>query len=228
MITELAAPWRMSLPAVSKHIRILEGAGLIRREVDGRVHRCSLSALPLREAQQYLTRYRFFWEETLDSLARVRRAQAGQAEAAMTDPAMHRLEVRRVVHASVVRVFEAWTEPRHLRIWWGPRDVRCLDASVDLRVGGTYRIVNGMSDGAQVTIFGEFRVVEPPTRLVYTWRSGPGFTGQRACDCHISAVGQRHGGYRHSRFHFRPRSSRRTHEGMDRLHRGSEQVPCRE
>ncbi len=91
----------------------------------------------------------------------------------MTDPAMHRLEVRRVVHASVVRVFEAWTEPRHLRIWWGPRDVRCLDASVDLRVGGTYRIVNGMSDGAQVTIFGEFRVVEPPTRLVYTWRSGP-------------------------------------------------------
>ncbi len=91
----------------------------------------------------------------------------------MNDPAMHRLEVRRVVHAPVMRVFEAWTEPRHLRIWWGPRDVRCLDASVDLRVGGSYRIVNGMPDGARVTIFGEFRVVEPPTRLVYTWGSGP-------------------------------------------------------
>ena len=91
----------------------------------------------------------------------------------MNDPAMHRLEVRRVVHASVLHVFEVWTEPRHLRIWWGPRNVRCLDATVDLRVGGRYRLVNGMPDGAQVTIFGEFKVVEPPTRLVYTWGSGP-------------------------------------------------------
>jgi DNA-binding transcriptional ArsR family regulator len=70
MVTELAAPWRMSLPAVSKHIRVLERAGLVTRAVDGRVHRCSLSARPLREAERYLDRYRSFWEETLDSLAR--------------------------------------------------------------------------------------------------------------------------------------------------------------
>jgi DNA-binding transcriptional ArsR family regulator len=70
MVTELAAPFQMSLPAVSKHIRVLERALLVTRAVDGRIHRCSLSARPLREAEEYLSRYRSFWEETLDSLAR--------------------------------------------------------------------------------------------------------------------------------------------------------------
>ena len=69
-VTELAAPWKMSLPAVSKHIRVLERAGLVARTVDGRVHHCSLSAVPLRDAELYIARYRSFWEETLDSLAR--------------------------------------------------------------------------------------------------------------------------------------------------------------
>ena len=69
MVTELAEPFRMSLPAVSRHIRVLEKARLVARSVDGRVHRCSLRAEPLRGAQQWLNRYRHFWEGTLDSLA---------------------------------------------------------------------------------------------------------------------------------------------------------------
>ncbi|MSO65794.1 MAG: ArsR family transcriptional regulator [Alphaproteobacteria bacterium] len=58
MITELAAPFAMSRPAVSKHIRVLEAAKLVDRAVDGRVHRCSLSAEPLADIQQWLARYR--------------------------------------------------------------------------------------------------------------------------------------------------------------------------
>lgn len=69
MITELAAPFRMSLPAVSRHIRVLERAKLVRRTVHGRIHRCSLDARPLSEAERWLARYRSFWEGTLDSLA---------------------------------------------------------------------------------------------------------------------------------------------------------------
>lgn len=69
MITELAAPFRMSLPAVSRHIRVLERARLVRRTVDGRIHRCSLNALPLSDAELWLARYRRFWEGTLESLA---------------------------------------------------------------------------------------------------------------------------------------------------------------
>jgi DNA-binding transcriptional ArsR family regulator len=68
-ITQLAAPFAMSLPAVSRHIRVLEGAGLVTREVDGRIHQCSLQALPLKSAQEWLQHYRPFWEQTLGSLA---------------------------------------------------------------------------------------------------------------------------------------------------------------
>jgi len=70
MVTELAQPFAMSLPAVSRHIRVLEGAGLVRRKVDGRVHHCSLHAEPLKDIEAWLLHYRRFWEGTLDSLAR--------------------------------------------------------------------------------------------------------------------------------------------------------------
>lgn len=59
-------------------------------------------------------------------------------------------------------------------IWWGPRPVRCLEAFADLRVGGAYRIVNGMPDRKRVTIFGEFSVVTPLSVLVHSWKAGPG------------------------------------------------------
>ena len=67
-ITDLADPFEMSFPAVSKHLRVLERAGLVRRAVDGRVHRCSLEIEPLAEAERWLAHYRTFWEETLDAL----------------------------------------------------------------------------------------------------------------------------------------------------------------
>lgn len=69
-ITELAEPFEMSLPAVSKHIRVLEQGGLVTRAVDGRVHRCSLSPDGLRDAEHWLAHYREFWESSLDALAR--------------------------------------------------------------------------------------------------------------------------------------------------------------
>ncbi len=69
MVTELAAPFDMALPSVSKHIRVLERAKLVKRTVDGRVHRCTLAARPLGEADAWLAYYRPFWEETLDALA---------------------------------------------------------------------------------------------------------------------------------------------------------------
>jgi DNA-binding transcriptional ArsR family regulator len=68
-VGELAGPFNMSLPAVGKHLRVLERAGLVSREIDGRIHRCSLSALPLHDAEQWLDQYRRFWQETLDALA---------------------------------------------------------------------------------------------------------------------------------------------------------------
>src|ERR687888_620657 len=67
-VTDLAAGFEVSLVAVSKHIRVLESAGLVRREVRGREHLLSLDAAPLAGAASWLSAYRRFWEERLDLL----------------------------------------------------------------------------------------------------------------------------------------------------------------
>jgi DNA-binding transcriptional ArsR family regulator len=80
-VTELAEPFAISLPAVSKHLKVLEQAGLIARTVEGRVHRCSLDPRGLREAGEWVDHYRQFWDDTLAALADyVEAAQPGDAE----------------------------------------------------------------------------------------------------------------------------------------------------
>ncbi|HEY2103711.1 MAG TPA: metalloregulator ArsR/SmtB family transcription factor [Chthoniobacterales bacterium] len=68
-VTRLARPYAMSLPAISKHLRVLEKAGLLRRRRYGRVHEMHLEAKPLKAAAQWVEEYRKFWEGSLDRLA---------------------------------------------------------------------------------------------------------------------------------------------------------------
>lgn len=68
-VTDLAAPFAMSLAAVSKHIRVLEEAGLVRRTVRGREHHLALEASPLMSAERWVETYRLFWDSRLDLLA---------------------------------------------------------------------------------------------------------------------------------------------------------------
>jgi len=67
-VTQLARPHAMSLPAVSKHLRVLEKAGLLRRRRYGRVHEMQLDAKPLKQAAKWVEEYRKFWEGSLDRL----------------------------------------------------------------------------------------------------------------------------------------------------------------
>lgn len=68
-VSELAAPHDVSLAAVSTHLSVLEDAGLVEFEREGRVRRCHLEPAPLSEAFGWLTRYRVLWEDRLDALA---------------------------------------------------------------------------------------------------------------------------------------------------------------
>jgi DNA-binding transcriptional ArsR family regulator len=72
-VGQLAAPFAISLAAASKHIKALESAGLIRREVRGRTHLCRLEPGPLEGAQQWLSFYQRFWTGHLDVLERLLR-----------------------------------------------------------------------------------------------------------------------------------------------------------
>lgn len=75
-VGELAKPFAMSLAAASKHIKVLEAAGLVRRDIRGRTHVCSLDPVPLMRADQWIGIYRRFWTDRLDVLEKILRADA--------------------------------------------------------------------------------------------------------------------------------------------------------
>ncbi len=74
-VGQLAKPFAISLAAASKHIKALENAGLIRREVHGRTHLCRLNPGPLADAHQWLTFYERFWTDRLDVLEQLLRSE---------------------------------------------------------------------------------------------------------------------------------------------------------
>lgn len=82
-VTELASPFDLSLPAISKHLKVLERAGLVERGRDAQFRPCRLRAAPLRDASEWIERYRTHWEESFDRLAEhLRRMQGGRSSTA--------------------------------------------------------------------------------------------------------------------------------------------------
>ena len=79
-IGELAAPFSMSLAGASKHVKVLECAGLVRREIRGRTHLCRLDAARLAEAQAWRRYYERFWTSRLDALDALLRAEDEEME----------------------------------------------------------------------------------------------------------------------------------------------------
>ncbi len=69
-IGELAEPFEVSLMAISKHLKVMEGAGLVVRRKDGRVHRMRFDPEAMEQASEWIERHRAFWEQQLDGLAR--------------------------------------------------------------------------------------------------------------------------------------------------------------
>lgn len=69
-VGQIARPFAISRPAISRHLRVLERAGLVRRTTEGRISRCELDAAPMRDAAEWVEFYRIYWEEQLDQLAR--------------------------------------------------------------------------------------------------------------------------------------------------------------
>ena len=86
-VTDLAAPFTMTLPAVSKHLKVLERAGLITRGRDAQWRPCSLKADPLKDVADWVGTYRRFWDESFDRLDEyLREVQAGDLQVADDEP----------------------------------------------------------------------------------------------------------------------------------------------
>jgi uncharacterized protein YndB with AHSA1/START domain len=90
------------------------------------------------------------------------------SQAAVASPSS--LVISRTHPASVERVFKAWTDANQLGQWFAPTDDYTTKASVDLRVGHEYRIAITHKGGNVHTVLGTYRLIDPPRKLVYTWR----------------------------------------------------------
>jgi uncharacterized protein YndB with AHSA1/START domain len=89
---------------------------------------------------------------------------------ALTLPSDREIVLSRVFNAPRRLVFEAWTNPEHVRQWYGCSIMTMAICEIDLRVGGAYRYVMSSPDGVQHTMQGVYREIMPPARLVYTER----------------------------------------------------------
>jgi len=87
----------------------------------------------------------------------------------MTTTTEASLRLTRLIQADPAAVFEAWTDPKQLNLWSAPEPMD-VEAEVDLRVGGRYRILMKGSHGGVFTAVGEYREIDPPNRLSYTWK----------------------------------------------------------
>jgi DNA-binding transcriptional ArsR family regulator len=85
-ISELAKPHRMSLPAVMKHVHVLEQAGLVSQEKTGRTRICRLAAEPFKDAEAWISQYRRYWQRKFDSLERYLKEEKLKEEASWQQP----------------------------------------------------------------------------------------------------------------------------------------------
>jgi uncharacterized protein YndB with AHSA1/START domain len=80
------------------------------------------------------------------------------------------LQITRFINAPRGRVYDAWTDPAQLKEWFGPENVRTRSITADVRVGGKYRWDLFNHEGEEMSVFGEYRQLDPPKKIVFTWQ----------------------------------------------------------
>jgi uncharacterized protein YndB with AHSA1/START domain len=105
------------------------------------------------------------------------REQQQAPTATLTTPTDREIHVERVFDAPRDRVFAAFTDPKLIPEWWGPRDTTTVVDHMDVRPGGSWRFVIRNSDGSETGFRGTYREITPPERVVQTfeWEGMPGY-----------------------------------------------------
>jgi uncharacterized protein YndB with AHSA1/START domain/DNA-binding transcriptional ArsR family regulator len=162
-VNELAAPFAISLQAVSKHLKVLERAGMITRGRSAQLRPSRLQGKPLKEAVDWLETYSRFWQAGFDRLdERMQRTSEGP------DPG---ITITRVFDAPRERVWKEWTEPERFSDWFGgpESDVPLSTVSMDVRPGGALSLTMFFEPGPrEIHWTGEYREVVELERLVFT------------------------------------------------------------
>lgn len=162
-VTDLAAYYKMSLNSVSKHIKVLEAAGLVGRKTTGRVHWISAELGPVRLIDEWFSELRSIWEMRLEKLDAVIQENAAMSELELT--------VKRTINAPADKLFEAWLDPKTMAQFMLP--MQNMPAPVvknDPQVGGEFSIVM-MAGEDEIPHHGVYKEIDRHKRLVFTWLS---------------------------------------------------------
>ena len=123
-VNEIAAPFDISLPSISRHLKVLEGAGLIARGREAQWRPCTLETAPLKEVDGWLGTYRRFWEGSFDRMdAYLKEITGADGRAAVTAVRDDELLIERAFDAPVALVFRLWERPRPPAALVGPGGV---------------------------------------------------------------------------------------------------------
>jgi uncharacterized protein YndB with AHSA1/START domain/DNA-binding transcriptional ArsR family regulator len=162
-VTDLAAYYRMSLNSVSKHIKVLEAAGLVSRKTAGRVHWISAEMGPVALIDGWFSQLRSIWEMRLEKLDAVL-----SEDNEMTDLT---LTVNRRINAPTEKVFNAWLDPKMLAKFMLPGEGMSVPrAETDAKTGGRFTIIMADSEN-EIPHAGTYRVINPHSRIEFTWES---------------------------------------------------------
>ena len=164
-VGEVSRDFGVSKPTISRHLKMLEEAGVVSRVIDGRTHRIALRPEALAEASDWIESQRERWERLFDVVG-----EYLEERKTVTEKSGHVVRIERTFTASAADVFDAWTSPEVMRRWF-----HCApnwdtpEAEVDLRAGGKVRVVMRRPDGTEVVAQGRYTLIDRPHRLVMTW-----------------------------------------------------------
>lgn len=162
-VTDLAAYYRMSLNSVSKHIKVLEAAGLVMRKTAGRVHWISAELTQVSLIEAWFKELRSIWEIRLEKLDNLLSEDEHMTDLSLT--------VTRRINQPAEKLFKAWLDPKMLTRFMTPGESMSVSlAETDPKVGGQFKVI--MVDGEKdIPHSGTYRAIDPYTRIMFTWES---------------------------------------------------------
>jgi len=162
-VTELAGRFDISLNSVSKHIKVLESAGLVRRKTHGRVHLIEADLAPLTAAENWFSKLKSIWALQLDALNDILTKENTMPDLSLT--------VSRFINAPVEAVFNAWLDPEMMARFMTPGEGMSVeDAKADPVVGGAFSLLMVAKEG-KLPHGGEYKTIDPFSTIAFSWVS---------------------------------------------------------
>jgi uncharacterized protein YndB with AHSA1/START domain len=167
-VHRLTEPFALSQQMISKHIACLVRARIVIKTKRGRESVCTLRPEAIKTVSQWAFSYRRFWEESFDKLEVVVK-QMKKAEVVMTERKANeteRMVITRVFDAPRELVWKAWTDPKYVMQWWGPKGFTAPFCEIDFRVGGKFLCCMRAPDGQEGWNAGEYHEIVLHEKIV--------------------------------------------------------------